>query len=143
MDKDQLIVESAKILLPFIASLDPLWRDEIDCMKQERGFDDLQCLGALVGYTLEQQAHMWIPRHPFFSDTHMAAGTKRECPECHKEWIVAYPGQPVCSNRCAASYHAVKNYAKEVANAPVQEVLVSKGRKVKVETLTTPTGAFD
>lgn len=108
-NEDQLIMESAKLVVPFIASLDPLWSDEIEVMRKERGWDDLQILGALCGYTLEQQAHMWIPQHPFFSDNHIPAGARQVCVVCDKEWIVAYPGQPVCSNACAEAYYAKKS----------------------------------
>lgn len=151
--QDQLIIESARILLPFIASLDPLWRDEIDVMRSERGFDELQTIGALVGYTLEQQAHMWIPQHPFFSDTHRPAGTRQACPQCGEGWIVAYPGQPVCSNACAIAFYAAKESsnvettveresqessekrliqeAKEALNQPTQSEAPAKGRKAR------------
>ena len=114
-------MESAKILVPFIASLDPLWADELDIMGKERGWDPLQIIGALCGYTLEQQAHMWIPQHPFFSDNHHPTGSDVECRQCKKIFKAPYPGAFICSNYCAEIYYPMAARPPETPQVKIDD----------------------
>ena len=121
MDRDKLIAESANILVPFIKELDPLWADYIEVMRAERGFDNLQIMAALVGYTLDQAGHMWVPQHPFFFDTHKPAGSKSPCKQCGLDFIAPYPGAQLCGNDCAYTYygtHETGTPAPPVTNVP-------------------------
>lgn len=95
------IKQAAALVLEYLSSLDPQWRIRIQVAQEERHWDKLQTLCQLAAYTLEQNAHLWIPPHPAFEADYHPTGSTALCPVCQKEFISRYPGQPFCSNSCA------------------------------------------
>lgn len=94
--------EEAQKLLEYIAALEPSWNERLIAMKEVRGDNPLRLLGILCCYTLESGQHMSVPILPQLLDDFVPAGQARPCPQCHKEYVLAYPGQPYCGNECAA-----------------------------------------
>ena len=92
-----------------LQTLSPAWRDKIQALMEERHLTPTQALGSLAAFALDTGQYLIVPDHPFFHDqTLRPAGTHQLCPVCEKEWELLYPGQPVCSNACAAAFYVGK-----------------------------------
>jgi hypothetical protein len=96
---------NASEVLTWISSLEPLWRDRIEALKQERGFDDIEALTSLCGYTLDNSLHMIVPKHPILEGVPWQADEKN-CPECGVSYHEKYPSQATCgAYQCGKSYN--------------------------------------
>jgi hypothetical protein len=97
--------KAAGVVLEYIGTLDPTWAERIQITKDEFQYDDLQCVGAYVANQLDAGLHTVIPRHPFFEPGFVPPQDGHVCPVCKLDFKPLYPGQPVCSNQCAATFY--------------------------------------
>jgi hypothetical protein len=96
---------SATRVLAWLSAIDPTWADRLRVLKEERGFTELQALGSCIAWVCDNEQHMVIPnRDEFLSGA--TGALPHPCPVCDHEFTPSYPGQPVCSNDCAAAYYA-------------------------------------
>jgi len=96
--------QAAHIILMWLGSLDTRWATNIQVAREERHWNDLQIIGQLASYTLDQNAHLIVPQHPAFEiggSRGGGTGSMLACPHCEKPFIARYAGQPYCSNACA------------------------------------------
>lgn len=104
-DKREHLNILAGQLLRYFSTLDPSWEARIQITKEERNFDDLQCLGAYVARILEQGEHLSIPNHPFFDAEFVSGMDRKPCDWCGNEFQPDYPGKRLCSNNCAKHFY--------------------------------------
>lgn len=97
----------ASTFLNSIRGMDPTWATKIEALIEERHLNDTQALGSLCVYALDTDQYLIVPDHPYFTEGNIQpTGSKLVCPVCDHVFERQYPGQPVCSNKCAETYYA-------------------------------------
>jgi len=99
--KTDAIDEAAQQLLEWIATLDPNWKRSIEIAITEHGWSARQALGAFVGYVLDNNLHMVVPRRAEFETGWKGVAGTNYCDFCLQPFAVKYAGQHFCSNECA------------------------------------------
>lgn len=98
---DEKIDARAQELLDWITSLEPTWGESIRIARSENHWTARQCLGAFVGYVLENELYMAVPLHPAFEPGFQPPDSPGVCDTCHEAFTPTYPGQHYCGNDCA------------------------------------------
>lgn len=91
VDDRERLAEYARAFIEFVAALDPAWAKRIESARAERGWTDLQMVTAWVARTLENEAHMTAPPHPFFQPAFRPSTGK--CAGCGKRFKPEFAGQ--------------------------------------------------
>lgn len=112
------IQDCATHLLDYIGGQDSTWELRIQALMDERQFDPVRTVTALITWMLEQGLHMSVPSHSFFDfgpEELVSRHTPRPCPVCQEAYVPDYPGQPACLNEVCGTEYNRRRRAGELA----------------------------
>jgi len=93
---DYELEAAAAMLLDRVKALDGVWADLANMAMTENGWGAYEFLGACVGYVLDNQLQMVVPKHPAFQPNYVPMTDAGECMKCGRDFKPDWAGQRMC-----------------------------------------------